>query len=773
MVLPPKKEQAEIIHLLEKTTSLQLGEPVYLISTKWYNIWKEAVGYINSIPREVQIPEIDNSNLLNNGSLRDDVYEGADFSIITKPVWDQLITWYGGEPVIPINTEFDPSQQRIIADIRIPTFHVYNADERRPFKYSIYHNIGQFKEKLCDEFHCDPEQSRLCDFHDRERNIALDDQKSFADYPFFRNGELSYELLLENQKDDGRWITVKHTKRATTGPQMVQSPSMQTIVENSAEPGVCGLSNLGNTCYLNAAVQSLVHIPTICEYFLKNDEWRKDINYDNPIGTKGEVVECFRDLLIDIWNGFNTKISPRLLKSIIGHYIKHFNGQTQQDSHEFLISLLDKIHEDLNRVKTRENVEDSIFGNGTNDLEVAQASWQRYKKVNDSFIVDHFQGLLRSRLICPNCNSTTIVFDSFMSLTVPLPIPKELTIPFIFVPYDLTKPKVQMQIATIKPASILEYCEAISQKIQQDVIDIMFTERTENSNDNLRWRSSIPSIDSAKGKTLNPLNQNILCSSYAYEIPHHSDEGVFICVRLISFKEIVLVEKKVLPFEIDGIFLVEIHKPNPSNEDIKEACENRFNVLFTPTQEEIPENLLEIKESICENPNFQFLDNELIKVSNSYPIEKERHSRLTTGIIDVILNPSIIKDQTKFNWNLIKNIRIIKEPEIPPEERLKKKVTLEECLNIFQQEDTLDMNNKWLCPHCRKFVCAKKKMEIWSAPEILIIQLKRFLQTASGSIKLDVDVKYPNYLDLSPLIREPQDPNLSENKYKLQKMLMY
>lgn len=54
--------------------------------------------------------------------------------------------------------------------------------------------------------------------------------------------------------------------------------------EKREKGGLRGLHNLGNTCFMNTALQCLAHTPPFVDYFLK--DFRDDINEDNPLGRR-------------------------------------------------------------------------------------------------------------------------------------------------------------------------------------------------------------------------------------------------------------------------------------------------------------------------------------------------------------------------------------------------------------------------------------------------------------------------------------------------------
>ena len=67
------------------------------------------------------------------------------------------------------------------------------------------------------------------------------------------------------------------------------------------------------------------------------------------------------------------------------------------------------------------------------------------------------------------------------------------------------------------------------------------------------------------------------------------------------------------------------------------------------------------------------------------------------------------------------------EPHASTEERVSHTdIDVSDCLNMFSRREQLGENDKWYCGHCKEHRQAYKKFDLWKAPEILIIHLKRF-----------------------------------------------
>ncbi|KAL0249401.1 hypothetical protein GEMRC1_004633 [Eukaryota sp. GEM-RC1] len=199
-----------------------------------------------------------------------------------------------------------------------------------------------------------------------------------------------------------------HGSSPSLNPRYPLRSSSNFLGTRTNPRGITGLSNIGNTCFMNSIIQSISHCVDLTEFVLSED-FKKDLNKDNPIGAKGKIALAWRETVHNLWNGKASVYTPTKLKHEVGMMASQFLGYRQHDSQEFLSFLLDYLHEDLNRVRNKPYF-DTDIDSDQEEVSIAEESIQRFNARNQSRVSELFTSLYRSKLKCPTCKKDCSYF---------------------------------------------------------------------------------------------------------------------------------------------------------------------------------------------------------------------------------------------------------------------------------------------------------------------------------------------------------------------------
>jgi ubiquitin C-terminal hydrolase len=108
-----------------------------------------------------------------------------------------------------------------------------------------------------------------------------------------------------------------------------------------------GITNSGNTCYLNSVLQMLASIPQLSTHYLSNT-FSNHLQTNSPLGSNGQLSLQYSHLLKALLcsSPSSPPIQAHHLKHTLSQIATQFSNQDQQDSQEAMIYLLDILHED-------------------------------------------------------------------------------------------------------------------------------------------------------------------------------------------------------------------------------------------------------------------------------------------------------------------------------------------------------------------------------------------------------------------------------------------
>ncbi|MED6266532.1 Ubiquitin carboxyl-terminal hydrolase 43 [Characodon lateralis] len=113
-----------------------------------------------------------------------------------------------------------------------------------------------------------------------------------------------------------------------------------------------------------------------------------------------------------------------MLKTVVSKYGSQFRGNSQHDALEFLLWLLDCVHEDIilashNNNKTKAPEKGPV---GVEEVPCPDPIQSQQPRTQHSFVQEHFQAQYKSSLTCPHCLKQSNTFDPFLCISLPIPL---------------------------------------------------------------------------------------------------------------------------------------------------------------------------------------------------------------------------------------------------------------------------------------------------------------------------------------------------------------
>ncbi|XP_038818079.1 ubiquitin carboxyl-terminal hydrolase 32-like [Salvelinus namaycush] len=392
---------------------------------------------------------------------------GRDFETVPEPVWRALFHWYGANLSLPrpviqqtktgrAELELFPRyllflrqqpatrtpQSNIWVNMGMTSLRMFpqhlprgnvpspNAPLKRVLAYTgCFSRVGTIKDihlYLSRRLRIKDEDMRLWLYNSENYLTLLDDEDHTLEGLKIQDEQ---HLVIEVRNKDMSWPEEM---------SFIANSSKMDRHKVATEKGATGLSNLGNTCFMNSSIQCVSNTTPLTDYFISGRHLY-ELNRTNPIGMRGHMAKCYGDLLMELWSGTQKNVAPLKLRWTIAKYAPRFNGFQQQDSQELLAFLLDGLHEDLNRVHEKPYVElkDS---NGRPDWEVALEAWENHLRRNRSIVVDLFHGQLKSQVKCKTCGHISARFDPFNFLSLPLPMDSSMHLEITVIMLDGSTP---------------------------------------------------------------------------------------------------------------------------------------------------------------------------------------------------------------------------------------------------------------------------------------------------------------------------------------------
>ncbi|XP_032695799.1 ubiquitin carboxyl-terminal hydrolase 43 isoform X1 [Lontra canadensis] len=529
--------------------------------------------------------------------------------------------------------------------------------------------------------------------------------------------------------------------------------------DGARPPGAQGLKNHGNTCFMNAVVQCLSNTDLLAE-FLALGRYR-------AAPGRAEVTEQLAALVRALWTREYTPQLSAEFKNAVSKYGSQFQDNGQHDALEFLLWLLDRVHEDLEGSSRGPGAEKPQPEASRSPENLPSPSAQ--PSLGPSFVQSHFQAQYRSSLTCPHCLKQSNTFDPFLCVSLPIPLRQTrfLSVTLVFPSKSQRFLRVGLAVPILSTVAALRKMVAEEGGVPAD--EVILVELCPTG----FQRSFFDEED------LNTISEGD--NVYAFHAPPPSGQellsahlsGLSVSPRLATRDGL----RSSLPVHSENKVLVLFCNLVGSGQQA-----SRFGPPFL-LREDRAISWLQLQQCILskvccvmkseapiQNPGSLFsvrvvglsLGCGYLSPQDSHPlchwaVDRALHLRRPGGPPHVKLAVEWDSCTKERLFGSLQEERVQDADSVWRQQQAHQQhsCTLDECFQFYTKEEQLAQDDAWKCPHCQALQQGMVKLSLWTLPDILIIHLKRFCQVGERRNKLSTLVQFPlSGLNMAPHVAQ-------------------
>uniref|UniRef100_A0A8B9FFU8 ubiquitinyl hydrolase 1 n=1 Tax=Amazona collaria TaxID=241587 RepID=A0A8B9FFU8_9PSIT len=454
-----------------------------------------------------------------------------------------------------------------------------------------------------------------------------------------------------------------------------------------------------------------------------------------------------------------------------------YRGNAQHDAQEFLLWLLDRVHEDLNNVVNysgmpplKPPLEDDVLLEGP------------AFPISSTFVQELFQAQYRSSLTCPHCQKQSNTFDPFLCISLPIPLPHTRPLYVTVVYQGKCSHCMRIGVAVPVAGTVARLREAVSSETKIPTEQIVLTEMYYDG-----FHRSFCDTDD-----LDTIHESDCI--FAFETPEIfrpegilSQRGIHVNNNLNNLK--CGTEHSRTTSYTQGTAKagkLEQSSPKPAANDkivllvCNRACtgqqSKRFGLPF----------VLHLEKTIA----WDILQKEILEKMQYFlrPAACLQVCPFSLRVVSVVgityllpqeerplCHPTVERALKSCGQGGTAHVKLVvewdketkdylfvntEEEYIPDSDSVRQQrelhhqpqtCTLSQCFQLYTKEEQLAPDDAWRCPHCKQLQQGSITLSLWTLPDVLIIHLKRFRQEGDRRMKLQNMVKFPlSGLDMTP-----------------------